>query len=296
MDDKPTTNAKTPKNLNQNINFHLHTAALLLGGTALFSKLIPFDAWDIIAFRALICGLVLLLIALVLKHKIIISNIRLLSILIVCSLLFTVHWTAYFQAMKLSTVAVGIISMFTFPVMTVFLEPLIKKTELHLQDIVMGVLVLVGVSLIVPSFTLQDEITVGVLFGLLSALAVALRNILVSQYLSSLSPFTIMIFHSFVSAAVLLPFASISHDEISTHNWLYLFLLGTIFTAIPHTQKTFALMSESAKSVSMIISLQVVYATIFAYFLLSEGLNINTFIGGSMILFAAIYESVFAKR
>jgi drug/metabolite transporter (DMT)-like permease len=160
----------------------------------------------------------------------------------------------------------------------------------------MGLLVMFGVFMIVPDFTLENDITSGVLFGLFSALAVALRNILVSKFLSALSPFTIMLYHAFVSALILIPFAGVSPSEMSLYDLIALLLLGTIFTAIPHTQKTYALRHQSAKSVSMVISLQVVYGSIFAYLLLREGINLNTLIGGAIILFAALYESVFAKR
>ena len=64
------------------------------------------------------------------------------------------------------------------------------------------------------------------------------------------------------------------------------------FTAIPHTQKTYALLYKSAKTVSMVISLQVVYAAIFAYLLLGEHVELHTLIGGSLILFAALFESI----
>lgn len=276
---------------------HLHIAALLFGGTALFSKIIPYNAVDIIAFRTLICGLVVGAIALLFRHGLIINNLKRLLLLVFCSLLFTVHWTAYFQAMQLSSIAVGIISMFTFPVMTVFLEPLIKDTKLHKVDILMALLVIFGVFLMVPSFSLKNDITAGVAFGLLSALAVSIRNILVSKYLSQhLSAFTIMTYHSFISAAVLLPFISVSVAEITGVNWLLLLLLGSVFTAIPHTQKTFALKYASAKTVSMIVSLQVVYASLFAFLLLNEAMELTTVIGGSLILFAAFYESVWAKH
>ena len=276
---------------------HLHIAALLFGGTALFSKIIPYNAVDIIAFRTLVCGIVVGVIALLFKQGLIIKNIKRLILLIFCSLLFTVHWTAYFQAMQLSSVAIGIISMFTFPVMTVFLEPLIKNTKLHKIDILMAMLVIIGVFFMVPSLLLSNDVTAGVAFGLLSALAVSIRNILVSKYLSQhISAFTIMTYHSFISAAVLLPFTNISLGEITGINWLLIILLGSIFTAIPHTQKTFALKYASAKTVSMIVSLQVVYASLFAFILLNEKLELTTIIGGSLILFAAFYESVWAKH
>lgn len=187
------------------------------------------------------------------------------------------------------------ISMFTFPVMTVLLEPLINKSRLHTEDIIMGILVLFGVFMIVPALSLENNITAGVLFGLFSALAVALRNILVSKYLSALSPFAIMFYHALVSAVILLPFANVSPSEMSIESLLGLILLGTVFTAIPHTQKTYALRYQSAKSVSMVISLQVVYGSFFAFLLLREAVSINTLIGGGIILFAALYESLKTK-
>lgn len=276
---------------------HLHVAALLFGGTALFSKLLPYSAVDIIAYRTLICGIVIIGICLAFKQTLFIRNLKQLCLLILCSLLFTVHWTAYFQAMQLSTVAIGIIAMFTFPVMTVFLEPLIKDTRLHFSDICMALLVFLGVFLMVPTLSISNNITAGVAFGLLSAFAVSIRNILVSKYLSQkISAFTIMTYHAMISAAVLFPFVTTNYSTFSLKEVVLLLLLGTVFTAIPHTQKTFALKYASAKKVSMIVSLQVVYASVFAYLLLGEGLELTTLIGGGLIMFAAFYESVWAKH
>ena len=287
---------KTPKPSENKVILHLHIAALLLGGTALFSKLIPYHAIDIISYRSLICGIVLLSIALTFKLKLTANSLFHLCLLVICSLLFTVHWAAYFQAMKVSTVAIGMISMFTFPVITVFLEPLIKKNQLHARDIIMGALVLLGVVMLVPDFSFSNDITLGVAFGVLSGFAVALRNILVSKYLTRYSAFTIMIYHSLITAAVLLPFSAVGFGQINLENGLLLILLGTVFTAIPHTQKTYALKYSSAKSVSMIISLQVVYGSVFAFFLLQEAPTLNTFVGGGIILFTAVYESMAPKK
>lgn len=281
---------------NRAVLIHLHIAALLLGGTAQFSKLIEYAAIDIIAYRTLICGVIVLAIALGAKHALRPNSRIKLILLILCSALFCVHWTAYFQAMKVSSVAVGIVAMFSFPVMTVFIEPFFSKTRIQSFDIAMGLLVLIGVALMVPEFALSNQITVGVLFGLLSALAVAIRNVLVSHYLSNVSPFTVMAYHALISFMLLLPFTHISVQAIDLDNWLLLLLLGSLFTAIPHTQKTYGLMHTSAKTTSMIVSLQVVYATIIAYFLLGETVSWGTIAGGTCILGAAISESIRHSR
>lgn len=277
---------------NKLILAHLHCAALILGGTALFSKLIALPAIDIIAYRTLICGAIVLSIALALKQKVILRKPQHFALAIGCSILFAIHWSTYFHAMQTSSVAIGIVSMFTFPVITVFLEPLFTKARIQAYDLAMGFLVLLGVFLMVPSFDLSNNITEGVMFGLVSALAVALRNLLVTRYLSAYSPLTLMAYHGFISFLVLIPLASVAISEIQTKDWLLLIALASIFTAIPHTQITHGLQNWPAKKVSMIISLQVVYASVFAFILLSESLSWQSLLGGSFILVAALGESV----
>lgn len=276
--------------LNRGVLIHLHIAAVLLGGTALFSKIIPFSAWDIIAYRAFFCALAIALFCFITKQSLKIKK-HLILITFLGSFLFSVHWVTYFQAMQLSTVAIGMIAMFTFPVLTVFIEPIFHKTTIQLKDIFMGLLVIFGVILMVPELSLENNISLGVFYGLLSAIAVAFRNIIVSHYLKTVSAYAIMFNHSFVAALVLIPFSQVSPLQLDNENLIFLIILGVLFTAIPHTQKTFALRKLKAKSVSMVISLQVVYGSAFAYLLLNEHLEISTLFGGICILFAGFYES-----
>lgn len=283
-------NSAAPKDLK--VLFQLHIAALLLGGTAQFSKLIDLNAVDIITYRTLICGLIVCAIAIATNKRLAPKSSRDAMLLLFCSGLFCVHWTAYFHAMQLSSVAVGIVSMFSFPVLTVLLEPLFSDKKLEAFDLLMGCLVIVGVYLIVPEFTLQNNVTVGVAFGLLSAIAVALRNVIVAQHLRDYSAFTVMTYHGLISCLILISFTSVAITQISFHQWLLLLLLGSLFTAIPHTQITLGLMKTSAKTTSMVVSLQVVYAVIIAYFLLGEAASVTTLIGGGCILTAAVSESL----
>ena len=62
------------------------------------------------------------------------------------------HWVTYFYALKLSNVALGMLSLFTFPVMTALLEPLFTKQRLNGIHVLLSFLVLVGVYILVPDF------------------------------------------------------------------------------------------------------------------------------------------------
>lgn len=50
-------------------------------------------------------------------------------IILITGFLMGAHWVAYFYALKLSSVAIGMLSLFTYPVLTAFLEPLMLKTK-----------------------------------------------------------------------------------------------------------------------------------------------------------------------
>ena len=47
------------------------------------------------------------------------------------------HWTTYFYALKLSNVALGMLSLYTFHVITALLEPLFIKTKFNPIHIVL---------------------------------------------------------------------------------------------------------------------------------------------------------------
>ena len=50
-------------------------------------------------------------------------------IFILGAIFMAAHWTTYFYALKLSNVALGMLSLYTFPVITALLEPLFIKTK-----------------------------------------------------------------------------------------------------------------------------------------------------------------------
>jgi drug/metabolite transporter (DMT)-like permease len=48
------------------------------------------------------------------------------------------HWVTYFQSLQLSTVAIGILPLRTYPVMTAVVEPMLVREPLHGLDMLLG--------------------------------------------------------------------------------------------------------------------------------------------------------------
>ncbi|MGB3144105.1 MAG: DMT family transporter, partial [Maribacter sp.] len=71
-------------------------------------------------------------------------------LIIVSGILMGAHWITYFYALQLSTVAIGMLSLFTYPVITAFLEPILLKTKFQRIHILLALLVLTGMYFLSP--------------------------------------------------------------------------------------------------------------------------------------------------
>jgi len=273
----------------------LNFGVLLFGGTPLFSKLITLSAIDITILRSGIAGLVLMIWLLIWRRLVPLQR-KDIPLMLLAGILFGVHWSLFFLSVQVSTVAVGIVTLFTHPVMVVFLEPLFAGARPRQRDIFSACMVVIGIYFMVPEFSFDNEIALGVTFGLISAFLFSFRLIIQRQYLRHYPGDLCLFYLLLVVTLILLPFASTQALDKDASQWWLIVLLAVVFTAIPHTIITRSLRYLSAKTTSLVNSVQVVYSTLLAVLILSEIPTWQTVVGGSMIVFAAVNESLTTMR
>lgn len=274
----------------------LHITVVLLGATALFSHLIPLPATTITLGRSLFAVFVLLAFVYMSGENMRLHQRRDYWIAFSLGILMTLHWVTYFAAMQYSSVAVGMIALFTFPVITVLLEPLFEATRLHWQDLVSAVVVFVGIVFVVPEPSLDNDITLGVLIGIGSAGLYALRNLVHRQYFSHYPGAKAMAWQILVIAICMLPFEAHHLTALDPDVWWQLLLLGTIFTALPHALIATSLRHLRAKTFSLIACMQPMYGVILAVIILNETPTWKTLLGGVLVTSASVYETLQAHR
>ncbi len=269
----------------------LHLGTLLLAGTALFPKLITLPAHQIIALRSLVALAALLAFARLrgIRLGVIERGDRWRVALV--GALMAGHWVLIFYCIQMTTVAVGLICLFTFPVIVVFIEPFFSSERIRLRDVVSAVAVVLGVYLVVPDTSGQGAYALGIALGLVSALAYALRHVLYRHYLRAYPSTAMMFYQVAIAALVTLPFLRGGVDLGAELRWFYIVLLGVVFTALPHTLFANSLRYLKAKTASLVTSLQPVYGTVLAVIVLSEWPDAGTAAGGLIIVAAATYES-----
>lgn len=205
------------------------------------------------------------------------------------------HWIFYFYALKLSNVALGMLSLFTFPVLTTLLEPLFSKVKLDPIQIVLALLVLLGIYSLAPELDLKNSQLQGILCGMLSALCYAFRILILKRYVAKYNGTTLMVYQVMMLTVLLSPVLWFLDTSNITTQYPYAIALALITTAIGHTLFINSLNYFKASTASIIASSQPVFGIILAYFFLNEIPTIHTFVGGSLILMTVVIESIRSK-
>lgn len=216
-------------------------------------------------------------------------------VIVLSGFLMCAHWVTYFYALKLSSVAIGMLSLFTYPVITAFLEPLMLDTKFQRIHLLLASLVLAGMYFLSPDLDFQNSNTIAIAFGLLSALAYAIRNILLKKKVSSYNGSILMVYQTAIAGIILFPFLfSISFDVI-LGQWKALLALAVLTTAIGHTLFLMTFKHFTITTVSIISSIQPVYGILIGAIFLSEIPKATTILGGILILSSVVIESFRAK-
>ena len=216
--------------------------------------------------------------------------------ILVSGILMGAHWITYFYALQLSTVAIGMLSLFTYPVITAFLEPILLKTKFKRIHILLALLVLTGMYFLSPNLDFENSYTIAIAFGLISAFCYALRNILLKTKVADYHGSTLMVYQTGFVGLVLCPFLLSIDFEVMVGQWEALVALAVLTTAIGHTLFLMTFKHFTITTVSIISSIQPVYGILIGAIFLSEIPKATTLFGGVLILSSVIIESVRSKR
>ena len=271
-------------------------ATLFISTSGVLGKYIAMPTEVIIWFRSAFAMVFLYLFCRIKKVDLSIPNIKTHIPLILSSLFMAAHWISYFYALKLSNVAIGMLSLYTFPVITSLLEPLFLKTKLNPIHIVLGLIVLLGLYVLTPDFDLESSMVKGIIFGLISAVCYTIRILILKQHVETFHGSMLMLYQVTVITIILIPVLFFMDTSAFANQYPYLLLLAILTTAIGHSLMVHSLKFFSASAATIISSIQPIFGIVLAFLFLGEIPNINTYIGGALILSTVVIESIRSRQ
>lgn len=278
----------------------LHFTVFIWGFTGILGALISVDAVQMVWYRVLIATITLFCYFKLSKTSLRITKRQFLQFLFTGSIV-ALHWILFFQAIKVSTVSVTLVCLSSFTLFTAILEPLIKKQQIQVADIIIGLIIIIGIYLI---FKFESRYTLGIILGLSAAVASSLFGTINSVLVQKSNPLVIS-FYEIMGAFLWITLYRLFDQSLfteqlslSTTDWLYLGLLGTICTALAYVAGVSVMRTISAFRVALITNLEPVYGILLAFIFFGnkETMSTGFYLGAIIILTAVFVYPIYKKH
>lgn len=278
----------------------LHLTVFVWGFTGVLGKVISIDAVPMVWYRVLIATSTLLAWFLITKTNLKVTRKQFIQFFLTGGIV-AIHWIFFFHAIKVSTVSVTLVCLSSFTLFTAILEPLIKKQPIFMGDILVGLLIIAGIYLI---FKFESQYTLGIIFGLLAAVASSLFSTINSTFVQKSEP-SIIGFYELIGGLFWITLYRLydgsllnTHFNLSLKDWFYLTILGTFCTSVAYVAGVSVMRTLSAFRVALVTNLEPVYGIIlaFIFFKNKEQMTGGFYIGAIIILASVFLYPIYKNR
>lgn len=273
----------------------LHLAVLLFGTSGLFGKLVLASPTMIVFGRTVFAAMAILLGLRIFRAGLKVESRNAVILLLISGLVLAIHWLTFFHAIQIATVAVGLVGFATFPVFVTFLEPLLSGQRIRLVDIASAALVFVGLLLVAPSFNLDDQGLVGLIWAVFSGALFAVLTLINRRLVIRQSAIVVVFYQQVTAMLCLLPFVIKAGQVPDQGALVYLLVLGVVCTALPHTLFIKSLSVLKAQLASVVTALEPIYGIVLAVIILHEIPDLSTVLG-AVIVIGAVFLAMTAHR
>ena len=276
------------KLLEKHRNYSLHLMVVILGLTGVFGKLISLDALSLVWYRMGIAFLSLAIFLAFKKQLFSVNKKDFLGILGVGTLV-TFHWLCFFESIKVSTVSVAVVCLATSSLFSAVIEPLFFKRKLLGYEVVMGVIVIICLGFVMGT---ETQYFLGYFYGIMAALLGTLFTLFNAKYIKKVGAAQITMIEMLSGLIIISGILLLQKDysvftsTISITDFSYLFILGTLCTAMVFVWMTEIMRHITPFSLIMAINLEPIYSIILALLIFgdSELMSTSFYIGSTIII------------
>lgn len=211
------------------------------------------------------------------------------------------HWLLFFEAVKLGSVAIAVLTFYTAPLVLAVLAPAFLAERLSRVALVALVPGAAGIALIaltggegggsVSGWALAAGLGSAVTYAVLVILS---KRLLVAQ----VEPLTVAFWDCFIGALAVAPALLVAGRVLpeSGREWGAALLLGVVFTGLSTLVYAGLLRHVTAQAAGILTFLEPVAAVLLAWALLGEHLGAATVAGGVLVVLAGVIVVVLEPR
>jgi drug/metabolite transporter (DMT)-like permease len=264
----------------------VNIAALIFGTTALFGRVDASPVW-IVAGRGFFACVTLALVAAARGLPLRLPA-GTLGQVALSALLLALHWIAFFTAVRVAGVAVGTLTAATFPLFTILLQAVWRGRRPSLVELSAGATIILAVGLISGAGAAGGAASFGAAIGLVAALLFALFALVSQDLTKATNAVTLSMYQQGMVALLLMPILPFADRIQSTAGLYAIMALGVIGTALTHQLYLFALRRLPASVCGGFVTLEPVYAILFAALLFGEQVQPMVLVSAALIIGASL--------
>ncbi|MFM6953411.1 MAG: DMT family transporter [Sphingobacteriaceae bacterium] len=269
----------------------LHITVLVWGFTGILGALISAPAIPLVWYRVLIAFSTLGIYFKLTKTSVSVSKNTFIK-LFCTGAIVAGHWVLFFLSIKIATVSVALVCLTALTLFTAILEPIFERKKTSKLEIITGIFIITGIYLI---FKFETNYTWGIICGLASALLASIFSIINAKQVKN-RPAPIIAFYELIGAWVWVSlYLAYTHGFtadllLSTNDWVYLIILGTICTSGAYVAGVSVMKELTAFRVALITNLEPVYGIILAFIIFGKREQMTTgFYAGACIVLCTVF-------
>jgi drug/metabolite transporter (DMT)-like permease len=256
----------------------LHIAVFLWGFTGVLGRLISLNEGLLVWWRMFLTVLTLLALRFVQKEF---EKIPMKDALKIGGVgaLVAIHWVAFYGSIKMANVSIALTCMAAGGVFTAIFEPLAFRRKIDIKEVLLGVLALVGISLI---FHFNPKFKWGIIVGIVSVLIAVVFSIFNKKLVGRFSAKTISLYElggGWLAWTLLLPvywyFIPSDHFLPQGMDWIWLLIMAWFCTVLSVNLSLQALKHISAFTQNLTLNLEPIYGIMLAFVIFQENKDLS---------------------
>ncbi len=279
----------------------LHIAVFLAGFTGVLGRLITLNEAVLVWYRMMITCVVLWIIFFIKDKKPVPSTKQIIQTSSI-GLLLALHWTTFYAGIKISNVSTALVCLSSMGFFTAVLEPVLLNKPFDLIEILLGLLVIAGISIV---FHFDPQFKAGIIISLISALLASIFPILNRELIQKMEPETAtrwQLSGGFLFITFLMPvylhFVPDTRLIPTLSDWLWLLVLAIACTVIGFGLFMKALQKISAFTVNLTYNLEPIYGIGMAFLIYREDKSVSPgfYYGFTLIITAVILQTIRLRK
>lgn len=272
-------------------NVSIAALAASWGVISLIVAGVDLDATVLVFWRLSLAALTVGAVSLALRRRALLRLPRPVGPVVLVGVVLAAHWFLFFETIKLASVAVAVLTVYTAPIFLSLLAPLVlpeRRSRVALAALVPAAAGLVLIALAGEGGTHARPLAL--VTGIAAALTYAGLVIATKRLTATLHPATIAFWIYAVAAAALAPLLLLAPRVLpeSGLDALGLAGLGILFTGISGFVYITLLGKVTAQAIGILAFLEPVSAALLAWALLDEPLGASVVAGGALVLAAGL--------